>query len=252
MLVKRMEGPARPYERLRVPKCSQRGARCGMVSVLRHRLVFLVLLIGGMLCGFSGMSMAQSEGMQPTSEAKRAESRAEKRAMVVTDDFIIGPEDILEISVWRTPELSREVMVRPDGRISLPLIGDVTAVGRTTSELRDDITEKLKSYKENPTVAIVVKAINSYYFFVQGAVNKIGKLPLLSRTTLIQAISLAGGFLPDAVRSRITIFRLGIDEETPKKIVVSYDEIILRGAENVVLKPGDTLVVPSETMVLLP
>jgi polysaccharide export outer membrane protein len=187
-----------------------------------------------------------------TPEAKRAESRAEKRALIVTDDYIIGPEDVLEISVWRNPDLSRAVMVRPDGRISLPLIGDVTAVGLTTSELRDDIKEKLKAYKENPTVAIVVQAVNSYYFYTQGAVGITSKIPLLSRTTLIQAITLAGGLAPDAVRSRITIFRLGRDGDAPKKIVVSYDEIILRGAENIVLKPGDTLVVPSETMVLLP
>jgi polysaccharide export outer membrane protein len=187
-----------------------------------------------------------------TPEAKRAESRAEKRALIVTDDYIIGPEDVLEISVWRNPDLSRAVMVRPDGRISLPLIGDVTAVGLTTSELRDDIKEKLKAYKENPTVAIVVQAVNSYYFYTQGAVRNTSKIPLLSRTTLIQAITLAGGLAPDAVRSRITIFRLGRDGDAPKKIVVSYDEIILRGAENIVLKPGDTLVVPSETMVLLP
>jgi len=223
-----------------------------MVGFFRVRLVLMVVLVGGMLCGLSGVGMAQSDGMPPTTEAKRAESRAEKRAMVVTNDYIIGPEDILEISVWRNPDLSREVMVRPDGRISLPLIGDVTAVGSTTSELRDDITEKLKAYKENPTVAIVVKAVNSYYFYVQGAVGQIGKLPLLSRTTLIQALALAGGLAPDAVRSRITIFRVGIDEGAPQKMVVSYDEIILRDGENVVLKPGDTLVVPSETMVLLP
>lgn len=223
-----------------------------MPGFLRHRHVLIVLLVGVMLCGLSGVSLAQPDGMPQTSEAKRAESRAEKRALIVTDDYIIGPEDILEISVWRTPELSREVMVRPDGRISLPLIGDVKAVGSTTSELRDRITEQLKDYKENPTVAIVVKTINSYYFFVQGAVNKIGKFPLLSRTSLIQAISLAGGFLPEAVRSRITIFRVGLDEEAAKKMVVSYDDIILRGGENILLKPGDTLVVPSETMVLLP
>jgi polysaccharide export outer membrane protein len=223
-----------------------------MQGFLRHRPVCMVVLVGGMLCGLSGVSMAQVEEMPQTSEAKRAESRAEKRALIVTNDYIIGPEDILEISVWRNPDLSREVMVRPDGRISLPLIGDVTAVGSTTSELRDDITEKLKAYKENPTVAIVVKAVNSYYFYVQGAVGSIGKFPLLSRTTLLQALALAGGLAPDAVRSRITIFRLGIDGDTPQKLVVSYDEIILRGGENVVLKPGDTLVVPSETMVLLP
>ncbi len=220
---------------------------------VNQRFCVVLVLVFGLIVSFAVTGLAQSVvGMKKNSDAKRAESRAEKKALIVTDDYIIGPEDVLEISVWRNPDLSREVMVRPDGRISLPLIGDVKAVGLTTSELRDDIKEQLKAYKENPTVAIVVKAVNSYYFYTQGAVGNTGKIPLLSRTTLIQAITLAGGLAPDAVRSRITIFRLGRDGEAPKKIVISYDEIILRGAENIVLKPGDTLVVPSETMVLLP
>ena len=222
-------------------------------SQVNRRFCTVMVLVFGLAVSLPGFSFAESGVKIPkTSEAKRAESRAEKKALIVTDDYIIGPEDVLEISVWRTPELSRQVMVRPDGRVSLPLIGDVTAVGLTTLELRDRITEKLKAYKENPTVAIVVMAVNSYYFYTQGAVGNTGKIPLLSRTTLIQAITLAGGLAPDAVRSRITIFRLGRDGAAPQKIVVSYDEIILRGAENIVLKPGDTLVVPSETMVLLP
>ena len=223
-----------------------------MKASLLYCAVLLLVCWGvsGVLCE---IAFADSGIKTPqTPAAKRAESRAEKKALIVTDDYIIGPEDILEISVWRNPDLSREVIVRPDGRISLPLIGDVKAVGLTTLELRDVIKDRLKAYKENPTVAIVVRAVNSYYFYTQGAVGNTGKIPLLSRTTLIQAITLAGGLAPDAVRSRITIFRLGRDGSAPKKIVVSYDEIILRGGENIVLKPGDTLVVPSETMVLLP
>ncbi len=225
-----------------------------MRGLLLNRTGFIsFLIIAGMLCWLPKASFAQIEGGPDTAENRRAESRAEKRALIVTDDYIIGPEDVLEISVWRTPELSRAgVGVRPDGRISLPLIGDVKAVGLTTSELRDVITEKLKAYKENPTVAIVVTSINSYYFYTQGALGNTAKIPLLSRTTLIQAITLAGGLAPDAVRNRITIFRLGKDGESPQKIVVSYDEIILRGAEDIVMKPGDIMVVPSETMVLLP
>ena len=218
-----------------------------------RRLCTVMALVFGLTGGFSGQGFAESGvEMAQTPEANRAESRAAKMAMIVTTDYIIGPEDVLEIAVWRTPELSRQVMVRPDGRVSLPLIGDVNAVGLTTLELRDRITEKLKAYKENPTVAIVVGAVNSYYFFTQGAVGQTAKIPLLSRTTLIQAITLAGGLAPDAVRSRVTIFRLGRAGVAPEKIVVSYDDIILRGAENIVLKPGDTLVVPSETMVLIP
>ena len=235
-----------------------------MLGILVGRKVstLMVFLCLGGLVSIPVSSFAQT-GMDAskTPAAKRAESRAEIRALIVVDDYIVGPEDILEISVWRNPDLSREVFVRPDGRISLPLIGDVKAVGLTTAELRDRITKKLKEYKENPTVAIIVKGIKSYYFTVQGAIGGGGKgrgggagakIPLLSRTTLVQAIGLAGGLSADAVRSRITIFRLGVDSAAPQKIVVSYDEIILRGAENLVLKPGDTIVVPSETMVLLP
>ena len=225
------------------------------------QVVFLVASLIGM--GLTGVTFADSNMGAISQEVSRAESRAEKRALIVTDQYIIGPEDILEVSVWRTPELSREIVVRPDGRISLPLIGEVMAVGSTTAELRDEITEKLKVYKENPTVAIIVKAIKSYFFTVQGAIGGGGsaegksgggggKIPLLSHTTLVQAIGLAGGLSSDAVRSRITIFRLGINGEASKKIVVNYEDIILRDAENIEIKPGDTIVVPSQTQIFLP
>jgi len=201
-----------------------------------------VLCVGLGICVGSWLGIAVAEtGMM---------ERSQQSNMIVTEDYIIGPQDVLEISVWRNPDLSRQVSVRPDGRISLPLIGDISAVGRTTGELKEAITEKLKAYKENPTVAIVVLQVNSYYFFVQGAVGNQGKFPLLTKTTLIQAITLTGGLAPDAVRSRIVVFRMG--EDGPKRITVNYDDIILRGAENFELQPGDTIVVPSETMVLLP
>ncbi len=171
---------------------------------------------------------------------------------IVTSDYIIGPQDVLEISVWRNPDLSRQVTVRPDGRISLPLIGDVDAVGRTTGELKNAITEKLKEYKENPTVAIVVQQVNSYFVYVNGAVGSQGRFPLLTKTSLIQQLTLAGGLAPDAVRSRIVVFRMSSEGAEPERMMVNYDDIILRGAENFDLQPGDTIVVPSETMVLLP
>jgi len=134
---------------------------------------------------------------------------ADRRNFIVTSDYIIGPQDVLEISVWRNPDLSRQVTVRPDGRISLPLIGDVGAIGRTTGELKNAITEKLKEYKENPTVAIVVQQVNNYFVYVNGAVGQQGRYPLLTKTSLIQQLTLAGGLRPDAVRSRIVVFRMG-------------------------------------------
>ncbi len=201
-----------------------------------------MLCVGLGICAGSwlGIAVAEPEMTQ----------RSQQSNMIVTEDYIIGPQDVLEISVWRNPDLSRQVSVRPDGRISLPLIGDILAVGHTTGELKEAIVAKLNAYKANPTVAIVVLQVNSYYFYVQGAVGNQGKFPLLTKTSLIQAITLTGGLAPDAVRSRIVVFRMGADG--PRRITVNYDDIILRGAENFLLQPGDTIVVPSETMVLLP
>lgn len=178
----------------------------------------------------------------------------EKSSLIVTPDYIIGPEDLLEITVWKNGDLSKAVQVRPDGRISLPLIGDVSAVGRTALQLTREIADRLKSYMENPTVSIVVREVNSYAVFVLGEVAKPGKYPLKSKTTLLQAITLAGGFTPVASRNKIVIFRFGKDGEGLTKIKASYDDIVLRDGtnQNIELKPGDQIVVPSETMVVIP
>ena len=203
---------------------------------------FGVLCVGLSLCGASWFGTAAAETMENNVQTN----------MMVTSNYIIGPMDVLEISVWRNPDLSRQVSVRPDGRISLPLIGDVMAVGRDTTALKDEITDRLKAYKENPTVAIVVQQVNSYFVYVQGAVGSQGRYPLLTKTTLIQAITLAGGLNPDAVRSRIVVFRMGNSGDNSQRMTVNYDDIVLRSGENFELQPGDTIVVPSETMVLLP
>jgi polysaccharide export outer membrane protein len=190
-------------------------------------------------------------GVVPPSTRPEA---AEKSSLIVTPDYTIGPEDVLEITVWRNADLSKVVVVRPDGRVSLPLIGDITAVGRTAVQLAEAIASKLKEFKENPQVSIMVKEVNSYSIYVLGEVSKPGKYPLKSKTTLIQAITLASGFTPAAARNKIVVFRFGENGEKDVKIKASYDDIILRDAslQNIHLKPGDTIVVPSETMVLVP
>jgi polysaccharide biosynthesis/export protein len=182
------------------------------------------------------------------------ESAKEKSSLIVTTDYIIGPEDVLEISVWRNADLSKTVSVRPDGRVSLPLIGDVVAIGKTATQLADIISQKLKDYKENPQVSIVVREVNSYSIYVLGEVTRPGKYPLKTKTTLLQAVTLSGGFSAAAARNKIVVFRFGENGEKDIKIKASYDDIILRdgSAQNIVLAPGDTIVVPSETMVLVP
>jgi polysaccharide export outer membrane protein len=179
---------------------------------------------------------------------------AEKSSLTVTPDYIMGPEDVLEITVWKNADLSKQVQVRPDGRISLPLIGDVSAVGRTAAQLTEEISARLKSYMENPTVSILVREVNSYQIYVLGEVNAPGKYPLKSKTTLLQAITIAHGFTQVAARNKIVVFRFGKDGEGLNKIKASYDDIVLRDGsdQNIELKPGDQIVVPSETMVVLP
>lgn len=189
-----------------------------------------------------------------SSGARTGGEGAEKSSLTVTPDYIMGPEDVLEITVWKNADLSKQVQVRPDGRISLPLIGDVSAVGRTAAQLTEEISARLKSYMENPTVSILVREVNSYQIYVLGEVNAPGKYPLKSKTTLLQAITIAHGFTQVAARNKIVVFRFGKDGEGLHKIKASYDDIVLRDGsdQNIELKPGDQIVVPSETMVVLP
>jgi len=184
----------------------------------------------------------------------QASEKMEKALLIVTPEYFIGPEDVLIITVWRNADLSKEVTVRPDGRISLPLIGDIIAVGRTPAQLSEDISAKLKEYKENPQVSIVIKEVNSYAIYVLGEVAKPGKYPLRSKTTLLQGITIASGFTATAARNKIVVFRFAKDGQGQVKIKASYDDIVLRDGsnQNIELKPGDQIVVPSETMVLVP
>lgn len=201
-----------------------------------------------------GVSESSAQTKTTPTMSQIQESVQEKSSLTVTAEYIIGPEDVLDITVWKNTDLSKTVQVRPDGRISLPLIGDVTAVGRTSAQLTEDIGSRLKSYMENPTVSIVVKEVNSYAIFVLGEVTKPGRYPLKSKTTLLQAITLASGFTPVASRNKIVVFRFGKDGEPLTKIKASYDDIVLRDGtnQNIELKPGDTIVVPSESMVVIP
>jgi len=178
----------------------------------------------------------------------------EKLSNAVSSDYIIGAEDVLEITVWRNADLSKIVQVRPDGRVSMPIIRDIVAVGKTPSQLAEEMTNKLKEYVQNPVVAISLKEVNSSNIFVLGEVAHPGKFPLKSKTTLLQGITVAGGFTPIAARNQIVIFRFTETAPGMKRLTASYDEIVLRSSinENFELKSGDTVVVPSEAMVVFP
>ncbi|MER3424595.1 MAG: sugar ABC transporter substrate-binding protein [Nitrospiraceae bacterium] len=187
---------------------------------------------------------------RPGPDGAHAAEKAEKDSLIVTSEYYIGPEDVLEIIVWRNADLSKVVTVRPDGRISLPLLGDIEATGLTPSELTANIVNRLKQFKETPTVSVILQQVNSYGIYVLGEVAKPGRYFLKSKTTLIQAITIAGGFTPIAARNKIVVFRWGEGKNNEMKIKASYDDIVLKDGNNPILKPGDTIVVPAETMVL--
>jgi polysaccharide export outer membrane protein len=161
-------------------------------------------------------------------------------------DYKIGAEDVIEVIVWRNVDLTKTVAVRPDGKISLPLIGDVMALGKTAAELTKEISAKLKEYKENPNVSVVVQQVNSYIVYVLGEVVHPGRYQLKSYSTVLQAISLAGGFTPYASKDKMFVLRKNPDRATEVRIPVDYEDIVAGdgSAKNAVLVPGDTVVVP--------
>jgi polysaccharide export outer membrane protein len=181
----------------------------------------------------------------PSPESHSIEEKiSQGTSSIGTSDFLLGPEDVLDVLVWKNQDLSRTVAIRPDGKISLPLIGDVQAAGVTTSQLRDSIKQHLKEYKETPEVSVILKEINSLSVFIMGEVVKPGKLQLRTEATLLQAITLSGGFTQYANSDKILLLRREGGHETRRRI--SYKEIVngKNPEANVILKSGDTIVVP--------
>ncbi len=159
--------------------------------------------------------------------------------------YIIGPEDVLEISVWKNADLSKVVSVRPDGRITLPLIGDVQAAGATPDKLKDDIAARLKRYQDAAVVSVIVQQVNSYRIYILGEVRNPGSYQVKTLTTLLQAVSLAGGFTPYASKDKIVLLHMnesGQEEKTTVRLKdIVYSE---KGGKNIMLRPGDTVFVP--------
>ena len=162
----------------------------------------------------------------------------------IFESYVIGQGDLLEIFVWRNDQLSREVVVRPDGKISLPLIQEVQAEGLRILQLKDQITRRFSEYLEHPKVTVIVKEINSYKVSVLGRVVKPGVYPITGNTTLVEAISMAGGFTEWANRRKITVIRNEGDKK--KKFRVNYKKIISGKdpSQNIILQRDDTIVVP--------
>jgi len=163
---------------------------------------------------------------------------------VVPADYVIGPEDILTIVFWREKDLSSDVVVRPDGRISLPVIQDVDAAGLTPEQLRDRLTKTAERFVEDPNVTVVVREIKSRRVFITGQVARPGPYNLTSPMTVVQLIAFAGGLLEYADAKNIVIMRT--ENANPTSYRFNYKEVSERKnlKQNIQLKPGDTVIVP--------
>jgi polysaccharide export outer membrane protein len=179
----------------------------------------------------------------PSREAVEEASNSQK-------DFLLGPEDVLDIVVWKNEDLSQKgVVVRPDGKVSMPLIGEVQASGRTANQLATQIAARLKEYKDNPVVTVSVKEVNSYYVYVLGEVAKPGKYQLKSHATVLQAVAIASGFTIYAAKNKMQVIRQAQGEDGKSRevrIPAKYDDLVSGRGEigNFVLKTGDVVVVP--------
>ncbi len=168
-----------------------------------------------------------------------------KRVAAVPDEpYRLGVEDVVDVSVWRDETLSRTVPVRPDGVISLPMVGELRAAGKTTKELEAEIQEALRAFIQEPRVTVIVREVNSARIYVTGEVTRPGAFPLRGRLSVLQAIALAGGFSDFADRGAIVVLRGNNQREA---IPVDYHELIHPDSEerlDFFLMPGDTVVVP--------
>lgn len=186
-----------------------------------------LLLAAALLCG--GFARAQATEPAPQSEAAA---------------YKVQPGDLLEIFVWKEKDLQREVIVRPDGGLSFPLIGDMQVAGKTVSEIRDELTRKLREYVSNPAVSVSVKQAHGYKIYVMGQVNRPGEFTAVRPVDVVQALSMAGGLNPFASANNIKVLRRenGVEKAIPFK----YGQVE-RGRnleQNIVLQSGDVVVVP--------
>jgi polysaccharide export outer membrane protein len=193
----------------------------------------------------SAAAVAPAVAPAPSAAATAAApSAASLPSVEPPGDYVIGPEDVLGIVFWRDRDLSADVIVRPDGRISLPLLNDVDVAGLTPEQVRTKVVEQAKRYVDEPTATVVVRQINSRKVFITGNVERPGTFPLLRSTTVLQLIALAGGLKEFAKAGDIVVVRN--DNGRQMTFPFNYDDMKNRKnlAQNIVLKPGDTVIVP--------
>lgn len=201
-----------------------------------------VVLMVALVAHASGATAQSAE--RPSSQAAPSGNSAVSVVPVSPPGYVIGPADVLSIVFWREKEMSADVTVRPDGKISLPLINEIYAAGFTPEQLRDQVTKAAERYIDGPNATVVVREINSRKVFITGSVEKPGTFPLAGPMTVLQLIATAGGLKEYADKSKIVILRNENGQSVGFRF--NYKEVVgqKRMSQNIDLKPGDTVIVP--------
>jgi polysaccharide export outer membrane protein len=211
--------------------------------VCNWRLAGVAGLLAGLL--LSGSVRAQDAPTPGRASATSADKPSDKPSDKPHDNsFVIGNDDVLAINVWKEPDISRSIPVRSDGKISLPLVGEVQAAGLTPLILEKNIAEKLKNFISEPEVTVMVQQINSQKFNILGQVAHPGTYGIANSPTVLDAIALAGGFRDFAKQKSIYVLRQGPGGDSPLRF--NYKDVSQgkNMAQNIKLQPGDTIIVP--------
>lgn len=202
------------------------------------KVIFFMITMGFIFSITQGSVQAQTDKEVPAKPVSQASIPPD------SDKYVIGPEDVLQIQVWKEEGLSQQVLVRNDGKISLPLIDEVQAAGLTPLQLKENLTKKLMEFVDTPQVTVMVREARSFKIYLIGQVARPGVIPLSGETSLLQVISMAGGFTEWANQKKILLIRREKGQET--RMTINFKNII-SGKDinaNIILKSGDTIIVP--------
>ena len=228
---------------MRAPEAQVRKAQGAATKAWKCFLMVAAVTFAGstLLFAQSGQGTQQSPASNPQPSSPATTSTVQGH----DNSYVIGEDDVLAINVWKEPDISRSVPVRSDGKISLPLVGEVQASGMTPLKLEKEIAAKLKNYIDEPEVTVIVQQVNSQKFNILGMVNKPGLYPLANSPTVLDAIGIAGGFRDFAKQKSIYVLRQNPDG-TQTRIPFNYKEVVKgkNPAQNIKLEPRDTIVVP--------
>jgi polysaccharide export outer membrane protein len=213
----------------------------GLENTMMQRSFAGLILTASLILGLAASAI---RGASQNSDATTSARSSSTNPTTTDPDYKIGPQDMLRVDVWKEPDISRIVPVRPDGKITLPLVNDVQAAGLTTTQLAAKIAEGLKKYITSPQVTVGVTEINSRRIFVNGEVARAGAFPLLPNMTVLQALSSAGGFTQFAREKKIYILRMENGKQV--KYPFNYKEAVSgkNVEQNIILQGGDIIVVP--------